>query len=197
MTDGSSTRAEIYAELDRLFQKDKLAAAGAVPPPPPDSSKAADLKEPGGKDGATPTSAAADSAAPVATLGTEDAPEVALARAIVTHKVEQAFEAAVVDVRVAKVVCAAEGIEFGVDDDGNPAFTTKDGTEFQLSIKSLADMGFPEILLKPLGRPGTGIVDGGKAWTPPDLEAGLGSQAVWDANRRAMLQEYSRRKGRK
>lgn len=194
MTDGTSPspRADLYAKLDLLFKEDKLASAGATsePPIPPSSGKTGDL---GPGEGAGAKSAPAAAAAVAATPGADDAPEVALARSILLAKARAPIVNECIDADIALMVLEARGYTVGLSDDGVPSLE-KDGIETPLSHESLsAVLGGSQ--MRSLGKPGTGMIDGGKVWTPPSLEDGLASQATWDANHREMLKEFFRRKG--
>jgi hypothetical protein len=173
--------------------------------PLPSDGEPGDLKEPGAKDGATPTSAAVESvqpadSSPAAPPALDDAAVAGtrLVRSLMEARLDSALEAAVVDVKVAKAVALADGIELGVDDDGRPVFATKDGTERPLTHAALSEAGFPDFLLRPLGRAGSGLTGEGGAWREPDyLTEGLRSQEFFEKNEKKVLEALVRSRGKK
>jgi hypothetical protein len=146
------------------------------------------------QEAASPTNGAAPSSPDVAVAPpiAEDSPEISIARSIALAQVNAPIAREVVDLDIAKTVLKARGWTTGLSDSGQPVMSKDGSAEVPIDRASLTE-ALGEVLMKATGRPGSGLVESGRAPGNPVnlLDEGLSSQQAFDKNRRAILERVA------
>ncbi len=124
----------------------------------------------------------------------DEEPAIRVARTLLQKRVDSALDALVVSERAARALLKESGAVLGLNDAGEPALALPDGTEHPLTAESLRAAGIDDSLLRPAGKPGSGLTETGTAPRSVDPLDYLRTQEAFDKNRRAVLEAVARRR---